>query len=110
MENDEFIAQQQTKIATKMIRIAALLSKETLTLGDMNEIKTAMNGIRYLAEGKDKGMADEISALARVVALRAIKTASADIPEAEIAPFGNGAHVVLPKEHIGKQIRYVLTD
>lgn len=30
--------------------------------------------------------------------------------EAEIVPFGNGAHVVLPKDQIGKRIRYTITD
>jgi hypothetical protein len=110
MENDEFIAQQQTKIATKMVRVAALLSKEMLTAEDFERIETDMQSIRYYAEGKPKGLESEISMLARAVALRAAKTASTGIPEADVVAFGNGAHVVLPKEHIGKWIRYVLED
>jgi hypothetical protein len=110
MDENEFLAQQQGKIATKMIRVASLLSKESFTAGDLNEIENAMKSIRYLAEGGDKEMSDEISSLSKAVTLRAVRVASADIPIAEIMEFGNGAHIILPKTLIGRKIRYVVLE
>lgn len=110
MSGEEFLAQQRTKTATKMIRIASLLAKEELTQGDMNEIETAMKSIRYYAEGKPKGMESEISDLAQTVALRAAKIGSSNLPVGEITAFGNGAHTVLPKEYIGRKIMYQIID
>jgi hypothetical protein len=110
MDGDEFLAQQQGKIATKMIRVASLLSKECFTAGDLNEIENTMKGIQYLTGGKSKEMSDEISLLSKAVALRAVRIASADIPIAEVMEFGNGAHIVLPKTLIGRKIRYVVLE
>jgi len=108
--NMEDVPRQQMKIATKMIRVANILTKEALTTGDLNEIENTMKSIRYLAEGKDKEMSDEISSLAMSVALRTVKIANFGIPVADIMAFGNGAHVTLPKDLIGRKIRYTVIE
>jgi putative transposon-encoded protein len=52
----------------------------------------------------------EISALAKVISIRCAWIAMEKVSSGEVTVFGNGAHLILPKEHIGKTIRYQVED
>lgn len=108
MDESQFIAEKQGQMAIKMVEIGRRLSQPELTDQDRMHIRTLMTAILNISMGKDKGFSMEISALAKGVALRTLNDLYADIFSAEIVPFGNGAHITLPKDLIGKTIRYVV--
>lgn len=104
--NERFVADQRCAIAAHMATVARLLTAPTLTDDDYRKIQTEMQHIRYLAMGVPKGLDTEIAELAVTVAVRCGADSRATLPSASVTPFGNGAHAVLPKELIGKTIRY----
>ncbi|MDD4053194.1 MAG: DUF2080 family transposase-associated protein [candidate division Zixibacteria bacterium] len=106
--DDWFVADQRCAIASHMATVARLLMAPTLTDDEYRKIQTEMQHIRYLAMGVPKGLDNEIAELAVCVAVRCVADSRAILPSAPVMPFGNGAHAVLPKELIGKTIRYVV--
>jgi hypothetical protein len=57
-----------------------------------------------------KGMDAEITALGKVTSIRCAWIAMEKMNSGEVPVFGNGAHLILPKENIGKTIRYQVED
>lgn len=110
MDEATYIAEKQGQMAIRMARIASLLTKDELTTGDLNEIQNGLSYMIHTAQGKDKGMSAEISAIARAVALRSVRMAGATLPSAPVTEFGNGAHAVLPKNLTGKTILYTVQE
>ena len=107
MDEAQFIAEKQGQMAIKMVEISAILAKTEITGEDRDRLGTCMWAILNTASGKDKGFSTEISAIARAIALRTLNDTYADFGKAQVVPFGNGGHVVFPKEKLGRSFAFV---
>ena len=107
MDESQFIAEKQGRMAIKMVEISTILAKTEITEDDRERIGTCMRAILNTASGKDKGFSTEISAISRAIALRTLNDIYADFGKAQVATFGNGGHIIFPKEKIGKSFAFV---
>jgi hypothetical protein len=107
MDDAQFIAEKQGQMAIKMVEISSILAKAEITEADRERIGTCMRAILNTASGKDKGFSTEISVIARAVALRTLNDTYADFGKARVMAFGNGGHVIFPREKIGKSFAFV---
>jgi putative transposon-encoded protein len=107
MDEAQFIAEKQGQMAIKMVEISTILSRAELTEQDRERLQFCLGYILNVSMGRDKGFSTEISTIARAVALRTLNDMYADFGKAQVVPFGNGGHIVFPKEKIGKSFAFV---
>ncbi len=107
MDEAQFIAEKQGKMAIKMVEISTILAKKEISNEDRERLGNCMQIILNTASGKDKGFSTEISAIARAIAVRTLNDTYADFGRAQVTSFGNGGHIILPKEKVGKTFAFV---
>lgn len=107
MDEVQFIAEKQGQMAIKMVEISAILAKKEIGDDDRERIGVCMRAILNTASGKDKGFSAEISAISKAIALRTLNDTYADFGKAQVVAFGNGGHIIFPKERIGRTFAFV---
>ena len=104
---EQFIAEKTTKIATRLVAISSILAKPEMDTEDRKQLEHHLVILRNIAMGKEVGLSQEITTIAKAVALKAKVEVEKSLPEAEILAFGSGgAHATFPVSLKGKKIKY----
>ncbi len=106
MSDDQAIAYKTGQIASKMAQVARILTKPTLTEADLRELDHGIGYLRNKVLGVDVGLTPDVLALIRAAAVRMVAVGVESVERAEVKPFGNGGHIVLPQKLVGRDVVY----